>query len=558
MSCQRIVITTAKDELLTELRIKSQNNLSQVRNQIEDIAFSIDKEICQQVMDREGLEGDICPSPSRRRRSKKRVTFAPMDTDVSKFDPQSRNCNLDAKRQPILADDSCDNKWEDFSDCNSSFDLEWPGSIENETFQVHEPHSTGVHFTDDKLINADIDASWKSVSQGTPCGSANAFDELFGEDVVLPSCSLKKDHSEDDLAESLVRKTSLESITDLNGSNESESDVDSWAQGIDEEGSSENISVASIISPNLSFEEDFMVKSFGPDELPSNNAMAIEDSDATCTNSEQEQHFSLSGCDVLEGNDKLAEYSFDDESDDELEHQEYIKKMTELEFTDKVSPCDSTGAIAKTLAQFDFTDDTAETEALTTEGDSDTESSLTREADGRLGISEREEYSLGSNSCINPESSDPQKSRSVSPHALSQSINSSLPKSSTESNFCTEGEIKYSRSSIIQCTKKIISDPKDLQTSSTTEKLESTDSEFCHIPSKITLGEEIATPKKYHSQEESERKSNVPLSSGNNCSKRSSEPVNTPQLWHMKASRIKSLKNTTAWKRRYRSSLNAK
>ena len=66
----------SRDPLLTALRIKSQNDLALVRNQVDDAAMSLDKKTYKEIMKMEGMEGDLCPSPpSSRRKSRKRVTF---------------------------------------------------------------------------------------------------------------------------------------------------------------------------------------------------------------------------------------------------------------------------------------------------------------------------------------------------------------------------------------------------------------------------------------------------------------------------------------------------
>ena len=65
----------SKDPSLSELRIKSQNDLAQVRNQVDDVALLIDKAQYRIIMEMEGMEGDFCPSPPSRCRNRKRVTF---------------------------------------------------------------------------------------------------------------------------------------------------------------------------------------------------------------------------------------------------------------------------------------------------------------------------------------------------------------------------------------------------------------------------------------------------------------------------------------------------
>jgi len=562
-----------KDQSLKELRIKSQNDLAHVRNQIEDIALLLDKEIYQQIMDMEGLEGDISLSSSRQR-NRKRVTFALQPSSLPAH-PHEQNKVLPSPSVPecfeafnnsrnlhqvsyestrnindnvnhsttkasnrhtipaMLSEDTYRDEWEYFSDCTDNWNSGWPKSIRID--EIPDKHNITEDLFRDKQIK----------TQCSPDTKMNIFSDY----------SPQPEHVEDNLEKLLVKKESdenCERIKLLNADDSDSDTVDSWAQDSYKDESSKKVSIMSTVSQSLS-NEGGHVESLENNEARLCSSNIKSPLASTNTDSVNNLICDLDSCKLTEIEDRYSECSLEEESDDELEHQEYVKKMTELEFTDDVSPCDCSGG--------DKTASTAETEALTTEGDSDSESIFTREGDGRLGISVREKYSpIPKNHFFDTDHDEPQNftgddlcTQSLSINQIQRKLDylefqlnedsiekagSDFQRAANNSHVSTDSINKRSCLSKKLCKEEAISDPKSSYGSHAMNEPQTSSVVLDH--SFMVFGEEISMLEKNQSEEVS----------GSHCDKNGVE-VNTTQSWCTKAARIKKLKKTMAWKRRY-------
>jgi hypothetical protein len=452
----------SKDPSIVKLRIKSQNDLSHVRSQMEDIALMLDHKIYQEVMDQQGLEGGLSQhialssSPKvgkGRKGNKKKVSFA-MESqvlEVEQVQPQhlkSSHPNCQKRTIPELCNDNFhdsftistktdqhgiidffssdlgdDDGWKPISP-TTGFGLEWPDDLcGNDFIPSQPPLDNDQAFSQNVFDDITMDmVSSNSITPITiskrPLKDSNLFSStsnnhdsnpIFAQDDIaslqdfepettittteLPDPSLSCDFSdssesdnlsaysdflddseflEDDkeeltFVERIARENTYCDINTFSQENDdSDADEDSWAQGEEEEDEVDEDSVHEDHDDHptqlLEDHEISVVDAYNrdldqnlpddcidsqPPEYPYNSPEKFSFYNQSYLSDERSSH----------ATDEQPSTSFMDESDDEMEHQEFLRQMREVEFQDDLSPCDSSGG--------DKTSSTAETEALT-------------------------------------------------------------------------------------------------------------------------------------------------------------------------------------------------
>jgi len=428
-----------RDPSLAELRIKSQNDLVQVRNRVDDVALLLDKETYRQVMEMEGMEEDFFPLPDLRRRNRKRVTFNLEQPSSPVADPRNRSEKQEQPSQTqgyennnnsnnrfvqkddeppkpssdyfkgqdsiitnvsstdaigetgnndSLSDAWANDTWESFgSDSGTEWNLQWPETRPTDAFVV----------SSQQLLSFDGDQITQQQRRGPAhlCNDGNDGDDgnkCGGNDDGNDTSTNDGDCASSCQSERMTNDNRLQQLNNVMLQREVDSgpdDMDSWNQGIKTNKGKTMGNDGGVLSYNMStslpsFPNDDLNEkvdnNFENDGLEMKTPMStkvfsrITDAKLVKVGSLENETYEMKTASLFtqvvstdedekgvthitnnnnvkeEGDYIHNEHSFDDESDEEFEHQEYIKRMRELEFSDE------------TIA-------TAETEAMTADTD---------------------------------------------------------------------------------------------------------------------------------------------------------------------------------------------
>ncbi len=434
-----------------------------------------------------------------------------------------------------------DDGWESFQDSSSS-DFMWPemDSLHSSNTQL----STGKEQGSDQVMTAHnlVKQSQQDQNEeeiGDDESERSSDFESIGDDLYAGlDISL-----EDNLpfVEKIARENIYRGINELGEEEEDSDAADSWEQNdsnnpsndddddiIDDNSQTMNLSLGSAIS----MEGSITAVDVHSEEEGEEEECEIEDVSNT------DEHLNALHEEFMieyDGDDNQSEDS--DDSDDG-EHNKFVREMTESEFADEILPCDSSGA-DKTV----YTIGTAETEAMTADDDSEgSKSDEDQNEEPVIGISRRDSYYPSFDSPQRNEMPSDAHDKTVMPIKLDyleykvkdlQVKQESRVKSAVMEAPCVSdnNEISCSGHGSVNLKPRIsVKPPYPVQMARTVSK-------------------EVVLPNS--SNEENSEKAppqSAPVKATKNVEKSLPNESSRP---HPTAARIKNLKKTAAWKRRF-------
>ena len=188
----------------TILRIKIQNDLLKVRNQMDDLSYALDREVYKTVMRMQGLEFEDSPggrNGGSKARRKKKVTFALEEThddgrskNVSNYDGKNRTSTPTAQtvNGPIYVTPKPPSK--DGPKKRTGTNLESQSSLDLSLWETRDPEIEIVDMSTSSTENSidvddtssSLDVSNSSLEAHTPSGFQEQIDDQKKKDVKQP------------------------------------------------------------------------------------------------------------------------------------------------------------------------------------------------------------------------------------------------------------------------------------------------------------------------------------------------------------------------------------
>ena len=559
----------SKHPEFTKLRIQTQNNLLKVRTQMDDISYSLDMEVYETVMKMQGLEFE--PSPGKNYneevgKRKKKVTFAieekeefeitrkHVDNNGAKCATSagvsyeaSKEVQLDVtsdefdlslweKRDPEieivdLSMSSCDNSI-DFDDLKTSFETStkcsqnikvnkhqntdfsglldggWESFDEKSSSQFEWPALDSFpHDFDDFATELKQDTSPEKVTitveiQSSDSESSRSMsDEQEQDDNFIESSNFnsldnnsdhRKDISIDDnipFVEKIAQENNYRGINELHDEDEDSDAADSWEQ-------------------DKEITEGMETMSLSMEKSSSHDSNTTEDINENISHEEFPTNFS-------------EDIVFDEYSDDCCEEEDYnlsVEDMTGMDFSDE------TGA-DKTVV----TASTTETEAMTEDFSDSSHSKSDGQNEPIIGISRRDNYY--------PSFDSPQRHKTLPKQLdyLEHKVKDLRVKNESKDKALKIGFLDISNDSSTSF------DASDGNISSNTKRLHQSPDSFSY-PFQMTSSKENSSDCR------NERAFASAEASGNDYLSSNTESPSKP---HPTAARLRNLKKTAAWKRRF-------
>ncbi len=287
--------------------------------------------------------------------------------------------NLSQEFEDNVFDSMDDDGWKSFNG-KSGGNFEWP----EDPFQHSSNDLDAIFDQDDQNTSpkgANLSKSDPSIGvteiDGADNDSLDSYESESDDDDDVYS-GLEDVVENESFVEKIARENSFCGINDLIDEEDDSDAADSWEQNEEEEEDDEEEQEEEVVTPVEEDARNHNVMSLSIEEVRGMDDLETEEHLVTL-----HQEF-ISSFDGEDDDDSECDYCIEDE-----EHKRYVKNMTAMEFPDELQTCDSSGA-DKTV----ITAGTSETEALTADDDSDGSQSTNSEVEEKpkISISRREGY----------------------------------------------------------------------------------------------------------------------------------------------------------------------